>query len=404
MNRRRFLACTAPLATAQLMTAQTHMKSSARLKITGVRVARLKLIKELGSLEPAWNPGASITFRAGGGSFVEIRTDQGLTGIGPGIDPALAQTFEAKLIGKDPFDTEQHMALLRYDAAGGVYRGPAQMDIALWDLIGKACGQPIYKLMGGGRDTVTPYASMVKVSTPDERAAMAAELLSAGWKAIKLRLHNATMADDIRTVEAVRSKIGDKMRIMIDANQAQSPADWQPGVLWDFRRAVETARELQRLNCVWLEEPLPRYTFDRLAELNRLVEIPIAGGENSRWLHEYLWMLQQGVYDILQPETMGGAEGFTGMRKIAALAQAFGRQVTPHCALADLGTIAALHLVASFTGPDWLEIIHDPPVCSYRDRFSIFTNPPVVDEQGRMAVPQGPGLGVEINPELIVAA
>jgi L-alanine-DL-glutamate epimerase-like enolase superfamily enzyme len=153
-------------------------------------------------------------------------------------------------------------------------------------------------------------------------------------------------------VEAVRAKVGDRMQIMIDANQAQSPEDWQPGVLWDFRRALDTAQELQRLNCVWLEEQLPRYAFDRLAELNRLVEIPIAGGENSRWLHEYLWMLQQGVYDILQPETMA-AEGITGMRKIGTLAQAFGRQITPHCAVADLGTVAALHLLASFPSVDW---------------------------------------------------
>jgi L-alanine-DL-glutamate epimerase-like enolase superfamily enzyme len=176
-----------------------------------------------------------------------------------------------------------------------------------------------------------------------------------------------------------------------------------PGVLWDFRRAVETARELQRLNCIWLEEPLPRYSFDRLAELNRLVEIPIAGGENSRWLHEYLWMLQQGVYDILQPEVMGGGEGITGLRKIGALAQLWGRQIVPHCALADLGTIAALHLVASWPHSQWLELIHDPPICSYRDRFSIFVNPPLMQRDGQIAVPQGPGLGVEINPDLIAA-
>jgi L-alanine-DL-glutamate epimerase-like enolase superfamily enzyme len=143
--------------------------------------------------------------------------------------------------------------------------------------------------------------------------------------------------------------------------------------------------------------------FDRLAELNRLVEIPIAGGENSRWLHEYLWMLQQGVYDILQPETMA-AEGITGMRKIGTLAQAFGRQITPHCAVADLGTVAALHLVASFPSADWLEVIHDPPVCSYEDRFSIFVNPPRADAAGHIAVPKGPGLGVEINPDLILSA
>jgi len=153
----------------------------------------------------------------------------------------------------------------------------------------------------------------------------------------------------------------------------------------------------------WLEEPLPRYAFAQLAELNRLVEIPIAGGENSRWLHEYLWMLEQSVYDILQPETMS-AEGISGMRKIGALAQAYGKRIVPHCALADLGTVAALHLVASWPHSPWLEIIHEPPVCSYRDRFSIFKDPPKMDHQGQIAVPQGAGLGVEINPEVIVAA
>lgn len=349
MKRRDFVASAAPFLAAAHGAAQTRSGSAGRLKITGLKLAKLKLIRERGSLPAAWNPGAMVNFRVGGGSYLELRTDQGLIGIGPGIDPSLVSGFEAKLIGKDPFDTEQLMAFLRYDAAGGVSRGPANVDIALWDLIGKACGQPIYKLLTGGRDRVTPYASMVKVSTPEERAAMAGELSAAGWKAIKLRLHCATLREDIRIVEAVRAKVGDRMQIMIDANQAQSAADWQPGVLWDFRRAVDTARELQRLNCAWLEEPLPRYAFDRLAELNQQVEIPIAGGENSRWLHEYLWMLQQHVYDILQPETMA-AEGITGMRKIGILAQAFGRQIRPHCALNDLGTIAALHLVASFPG------------------------------------------------------
>jgi len=403
MRRRNFLAGLSPLAMGLPAVAAPAVQPPVRMKITGIRVVRVKLMKEIGSFEPAWNPGGKAVFRRGGGSFVEIRTDQGLTGIGPAIDPASVAAFQAKLVGKDPFDTEPLIALLRYDAAGGVYRGPANLDIALWDLIGKACGQPIYKLIGGGKEKVTPYASMAKVSVPAERASMAAELSAAGWKAIKLRLHNATMKEDLAQVEAVRAKVGDRMEIMIDANQAQSPGDWQPGVLWDFRRAVETARELQRLNCVWLEEPLPRYAFDRLAELNRLVEIPIVGGENSRWLHEYLWMLQQGVYDILQPETMA-AEGITGMRKIGALAQAFGRQIVPHCALADLGTIAALHLVAAWPHSRWLEIIHDPPVCNYQDRFAIFRDPPKVDSQGQIAVPQGPGLGVEINPDWIEPA
>lgn len=402
MKRRGFLGTLPALAAGAALGAQNMARRPARLKITGIRVVRLKLIKELGPLDPAWNPGARINFRRGGGSFTEVRTDQGLVGIGPAIDPATVESFQAKLLGRDPFDTEQNMALMRYDAAGGVQRGPANLDIALWDLIGKACGQPIYKLLGGSKEKVTAYASMVQVSQPEERAKMAERLLADGWQAIKLRIHAPTMKDDVRQVEAVRGRIGDKMQIMTDANQAQSPSDWQPGVLWDFRRAVETARELQRLGCVWLEEPLPRYAFDRLAELNRLVEIPIAGGENCRWLHEFVWMMQQGVYDILQPETMA-AEGISGMRKIGTMAQLVGRQVVPHCALADLGTIAALHLVASWPHPSWLELIHDPPVCSYQNRFSVFKDPPLLDKQGQFTMPQAPGLGVDIDPAMIAA-
>ena len=231
---------------------------------------------------------------------------------------------------------------------------------------------------------------------------MAAELAAQGWKAIKLRLHNPTLKEDIAVVEAVRARIGERMQIMTDANQAENPGHWQPGVLWDFRRALETARELERLNCVWLEEPLPRFAFEQHLELRKKVGISIAGGENNFGVHEFHWMLQQGVFDILQPEVML-ADGITGLRKIGVLAEAFDLQVTPHCAIADLGTIAALHLVASWPRGNLLELIHDPPICDYSKRFSIFLNPPSVDQEGYISVPQRPGLGVEINPDLIVA-
>lgn len=171
-------------------------------------------------------------------------------------------------------------------------------------------------------------------------------------------------------------------------------------MLWDFRRAVETARELQRLNCYWLEEPLPRYAFDRLAELNRLVELPLAGGENNRGIHEFLSMLREGVYDILQPESMV-TEGITGLRKIGVLAEAFGKRIVPHHGGGDLGTIAHLHLVAAWPHAPYLELLHDPPIGSYRHRFSILENPPLVDSDGCLRVPQSPGLGVAINRELL---
>jgi L-alanine-DL-glutamate epimerase-like enolase superfamily enzyme len=375
-------------------------RGAARLKITDVRVRPVKLVREIGSIEPAWNPGSQTVFRVGGGSIVEIHTDQGLIGEGPGMDTALVDAVKAQLVGKDPFDTEQHTARLRYYAAGTSYRGSASVDIALWDLIGKACNQPLYKLWGGVKDKVPAYASMIRLSTPEERAHLASELAAAGWKAIKLRLHHESMREDIRTVELVRKAVGDRMEIMTDANQAQSSGNWQPGVLWTFERAVATARELQRLGCYWLEEPLPRYAFDRLAELNRLVEVPLAGGENNRGLHEFVQMVTSGAYDILQPESMV-TEGVTGLRKIGVLAEAFGKRVVPHHGGGDLGTVAHLHLIASWPHAPYYELLHDPPIGSYEHRFGIFEEPPVVDREGYVRVPDKPGLGVTVRRDLL---
>jgi L-alanine-DL-glutamate epimerase-like enolase superfamily enzyme len=371
------------------------------MKISEIQLLHLKIIEEIGALEPAWNPGGQMFFQRGGGSVVEIHTDEGLVGIGPGVDSNLLPGLRTRLVGQDPFDTEQHRATLRYYAAGSPYRGSAGVDIALWDLIGKACGQPLYKLWGGGRDRVPAYASMVLLSTPEERARLAATLRDEGWQAIKLRLHHATMKEDLETVVRVREAVGDSVTLMVDANQAQSSGDWQPGVLWDYRRAVETARELQQLGCYWLEEPLPRYAFRDLARLNEQVTLPIAGGENNRGLHEFRQMLEQNVYDILQPESMV-LGGVTEARKIGVLAEAFGKRVVPHHGGRGLGTMAHLHLVASWPHSPYLELLHDPPIGSYQRGFSVLQDPPVVDKDGCMAVPQGPGLGVEINRDLIV--
>ena len=376
------------------------MPDQQRARITGVRLIRLRVEKEVGVVEPAWDPGGSWPLRIGGGSYVEVHTDAGPVGIGPGCSDALLPAVRDQLVGRDPFDIERHNAVLGYHAAGLPYAGTAGVDIALWDAVGKLCGQPLYKLWGGGDDRVVPYASLMRLSSPDERARQAADLKHAGWRALKVRLHHQTMREDIRTIEAVRQAVGDDVAIMADANQAQAAGPWQPGVRWDFRRAVETARALQALNCRWLEEPLPRFAFDQLAELRRRVELPIAGGENNTGLHEFRHMLQNEVYDVLQPESLV-LEGISAVRKVAVLAAAFGRQVVPHHGAWDLGLIAHLHFVAACPNAPYLEMLHDPPLGDYRNGFAVFQEPPVVGADGYLAVPQGPGLGVELRRDLI---
>jgi L-alanine-DL-glutamate epimerase-like enolase superfamily enzyme len=377
------------------------MQSPSRLKITDIKLIKLKTVKEVGGLEPAWDLGGQMSFVVGGGAYTEIHTDQGITGIGPAIHSSVLAMSQERLVGEDPFDVEKHTATLRYYARGYPhYQGPAGIDIALWDIIGKACGQPLYKLWGGGKDKVPAYASMVRLSTPEERADLATRLAAEGWQAIKLRLHYPTMKEDIEVVEKVRQAVGDRMVVMVDANQAQSGGTWQPGILWDYRRALETARALDRLGCYWLEEPLPRYAFADLAKINRAVAMPLAGGENNPGLHEFTQMLEQNVYDILQPESMV-SQGITTLRKIGVLAEVFGKKVVPHHGGRNLGTVAHLHLVASWPHSPYLELLHDPPIGHYSHGFSILQEPLVVDSEGNVAVPQGPGLGVEINKDLI---
>lgn len=371
------------------------------MKITDIKLRRLRLQENIGELVPAW-PGAKMTFRRGGGAFVEIHTDTDLVGLGPAVDPAVIDVAKCILVGANPFDVERHAEQLAHHARGRGYGGAAGFDIALWDLIGKASDQPLVSIFGGGDASVTPYASLIRLSEPDERAEIAARLHDEGWRALKLRLHHERMADDIETVRRVREAVGNDMTIMVDANQAQSATPWQPGVRWDFARALATARELEQLDVFWLEEPLPRYAFDDIARLNDAVALPIAGGENNIGLHEFTRMLKANVYDVLQPESMV-LNGITTLRKIGTMAEAMGKKCVPHHGGGDIGVIAHMHLVASWSHAPFLELLHDPPIGDYRHRFSIFESPPIVKD-GAMRLPSGPGLGISIDTAMIDTA
>jgi L-alanine-DL-glutamate epimerase-like enolase superfamily enzyme len=370
-----------------------------RLKITDVKSVPLRMVKEVGKLTPAWSPDRQMTVQVGGGSYVEVHTDQGLIGIGPAVAPQFIPAAKEYLLGKDPFDIERHAHALRYYVLGTPYSGSAGIDIALWDLIGKACGQPLYKLWGGGKDRVKPYASTVLLSTPEERAEFSSARADEGWKAVKLRIHHETMSEDLRTVEMVMDAVGDRMDVMVDANQAQSSGTWQPGIQWDFTRAMQTAIELDDMGAYWLEEPLPRHQFDKIAEMCQKVEMRIAGGENNRGLHEFVDMVTNGVYDLLQPESMV-LDGITALRKVGTLAELWGKQIVPHHGGGNIGVIAHLHLVASWPNAPYLELLHDPPIGDYRHRFAMMANAPEVKD-GWLEVPQGPGLGVEIDRDMI---
>jgi L-alanine-DL-glutamate epimerase-like enolase superfamily enzyme len=369
----------------------------ARIKITDVRIVPLRTVKDLGSY-PDWL-GNPRPIRIGGGAIVEVHTDQGLTGIGPDMAPTLLTAVKNLLIGADPFDVDLHAERLYGLQAGTGYRGSAGVEIALWDLIGKASNQPLYKLWGGGRDRVAPYSSMLRLSTLEERADIAVKLKAQGWKAIKYRSSFPTMKEDIRLVELARKAVGNDFDIMCDGNKATLNYASQKGIPWDFTRAVETAKEYQRMNVYWLEEPFPRYDFDDLTELNRLIEMKLAGGEGNRGIHEFRTLLERGCFDIVQPEVM--LEGPTHLRKIAVIAESMNKFCIPHVGDSRLGTICDLHLVASWPNAPYLEIFNDVPIGNYEYPFQIFENPPMLDKDGYFNLPQGPGLGMTIKKEFL---
>jgi D-galactarolactone cycloisomerase len=281
-------------------------------------------------------------------------------------------------------------------------RGPACVEIALWDLIGKLTNQPLYKLWGGGKDKVPPYSSMLRLSTPEERGATAAKLKAEGWQGVKWRCSFETLKDDIRLVELTRKATGDDWMIACDGNKAGLSWGATRGVPWDFTRAVATAKEYQRMNVYWLEEPLPRYDFDQLAELNRLFEMKIAGGEANRGLHEFRWLLEKGCFDIVQPEIM--LVGPTQLRKTAVLAESMNKMIIPHVGDMRLSTICNLHLIATWPNCPYIEIFNEIPIGDYTYPFSIFEEPPVLDKQGFFAVPEKPGLGMTIKKEFLEGA
>jgi D-galactarolactone cycloisomerase len=366
------------------------------MKISNIETFQLTGPDLAHPLEPAWAPGSE--WRRWGGTVVKVSTDEGITGWGSpgyGASAVIDSWLKPQLVGQDPFALERHARLFRQaNAAWGV-------EIALWDIIGKACGQPLYKLWGGFRDRVPAYASFIEVRTPERRAEDVAARKAEGWRAVKLRIHDATLKEDVAQVEAVRRAVGDDYTILVDANQAQQPGTPQPrlSVVWTYERALQTARELERLGVYWLEEPLDRYDFEHLTRLCAAVDILIAGGENNRGLHEYRWLIEQDCYDVLQPEAMVG-ETMTQIRKACALAELHRKQCAPHHGGGGLGFVAHLHLCAAIPNCPFVEVFHEPPALS-SDGFQWYLTEPIrLDPaDGCMAVPQQPGLGVAVDEE-----
>jgi len=335
--------------------------------------------------------------------IVVLRTDEGIEGYSAGVGfldeaKSLVSLLKPFAIGRDPTQVEDFIKLLR----SALFLGYKAwfIEIALWDIIGKKAGLPIYKLLGGGADKILAYASTGELHSPEKRAEEVLALKEQGFKAVKLRLKNMEMRDDIRLVEEVRKRVGDDFVIMVDANQGWPIHGFAPYPRWSLKRAMETARALEELGVRWLEEPLYKQDYDGYAKLRQSTTIPIAGGEFNVDLYEFRDLITRGCLDVVQPDVTLST-GILNAKKVAGLAEAYNLEFSPHTWTNGLGLVANLQLMASCPNCPYCEFPYEPPSWVPPARDFMLTEPITIDKDGFVKVPSSPGLGVELDFEKI---
>jgi galactonate dehydratase len=341
--------------------------------------------------------------------FLKIETDAGVTGWGEPVVEGRALTVEAAvkelgdyLIGKDPRLIEDHWTVMH---RGGFYRGGpilmsaiAGIDQALWDIKGKALGVPVHELLGGKlRDTIKVY-SWIGGDRPAEVAAGAKEVVSRGFLALKMNGTEELQIVDshdridaaIKRVAMVREAVGPNIGIAVD---------FHGRVHRPMARAL--VKELEPYRLMFIEEPVLSENREALKEIAALGSTPIALGERlySRW--DFKSVFEEGVVDIIQPD-LSHAGGITECRKIAAMAEAYDVAVAPHCPLGPIALAACLQLDAvsynCFIQEQSLGIHYNAAndLLDYAANKDVFRY-----EDGYVAIPDGPGLGVEIDEEYV---
>jgi len=364
------------------------------MKITTVE----PMVLEAPVKEP-WRIGTAV-YTSMHAMLVRVETDDGITGYGEGLvrfspraGAAVVRDILAPVvIGQDPFEVE-----LVWDKMYGMMRGRGHskgfmleamsaVDIALWDIVGKALGQPLHRVLGSyGRSSLPVYASSLLFKPIEELVREAAGLAAQGYTAIKLKIGQGAEAD-LAKVRAIRTTLGNGVRLMVDANCA-----------YDTLAALEVGRLLEAEGVAWFEEPVAPELLDGYVKLAQALDMPIAGGETefTRWAFKEI--LTRQAMDIIQPD-IGRVGGFSEARKIAALASAFDVPVGPHTgASAAVAVAASIQWAAALPNLLTFEYMYPPNPL----REELLIDPLPTPKNGQMGVPQQPGLGIEVDEKAL---
>lgn len=341
--------------------------------------------------------------------FVCLRTDKGLVGVGEAtlewqelaVESILREWVTERILGTDPVDIERTIGdLLRDQYQGGptVLSAISGVEIALWDLVGKACGEPVYRLLGGRcHDRLEAYANgwYGGCASPAEFAAAAEQVVGLGYRALKFdpfgtawkELSFVQMDQAEAIVAAVRGVVGPQREIMIEVHGRLSPTS-----------AIQMGRRLAAYRPAWYEEPVAPDQIELCALVRRNLPFPIAAGERLYTLADFRRLFERGAVDIVQPD-LAHAGGLLVGKKIAALAQAAELRIAPHCSIGPVALAAALHF-------DW-----STPAALIQENFGDFDVPwrsALVKgwdpcHEGEYRLPTGPGLGLELDLGVVAA-
>jgi D-galactarolactone cycloisomerase len=398
MNRRQFALTSVGAATIAGVAPTPSLGSGAKpLRITRVQTTEVRNVPTGKGLVLPWDP-KKIPQDTRDYVFTQFFTDQGIVGttadgeykLPPGIAREVQSRAEAYFIGKDPFEIEVHSRDFFQQ------KSPVRLfflEIGLWDIIGKALGQPLYRLWGAHTNRVQPYAATVHFSkSPEERAEDALRYLETGFRAIKLRLHAMEYEGDLVLPRKVIDAVRGRMEVMVDANQA-GKKEGDPPPVWSVDRAIRTARALEEMGLYWLEEPLNRFAFDDLAKVRAsLKKMHLAGGEGNVGLKDFATMMQKGSFSYLQPDPVQSGP-ISVVRKIGALAESFDVPFGPHHGKSGVGMLISLHMQCAAPNSGYLEYMYDPGFWNPEGFQVGFTAPWPVDKAGYVYAPEKPGLG-----------
>lgn len=338
--------------------------------------------------------------------IIKVETDEGITGYGevdtaPLVGKAIVNAYMSHgtcyglkevVVGADPFDYEQIWndmweKTYYYGRFGPVMHVMSGIDMAIWDIMGKALKKPVHKLLGGSHvSKVRAYASALMPETTDMVKSMVEEYVSQGYKAIKFGWGplGYDVNKDIKLISTAKKTAGDHVDIMIDI-----------GKRYQLKPALRVAKAMEQLDIYWLEEPLPAEDLVGYKRLTEATTMRIATGEEESGRLAFARLIREAGVDIVQPD-MSRCGGLTEAKKIATLCADNNTMMVPHAFKTGVLVAASLHMIAATPDIPFLEF----SVTKSGIRKELLATP-FVARDGYVDVPQGPGLGIELNPEII---